>query len=286
MIGAPPGEIASPDSTVGRPDSWLVDAAVFAATSATLTITADLGELDVPKSFRQAMRSPQRDYWREAIAKELAGLLALETWEMVPASSMPPGANLMHCHYVFAVKRKADGSIEKFKARLVADGNTQKHGVDFDRVFATVVKTSTIRLVLLLAAARDYNLSSIDIRQAYLQSLLDPNVPLYMRPPPDVFPFDQHGNPLVCKLLLDLLPRITACVGKFPLRISRGKMDSDVAEQGFSPAQIGESTVRVRKGVWRHRRVKRLRTDARRGRDAEDDCHGAYHNCTCYSYRP
>jgi hypothetical protein len=90
------------------------------------------------------MRSPQRDYWREAIAKELAGLLALETWEMVPASSMPPGANLMHCHYVFAVKRKADGSIEKFKARLVADGNTQKHGVDFDRVFATVVKTSTI----------------------------------------------------------------------------------------------------------------------------------------------
>jgi hypothetical protein len=183
-----------------QPDSWLVDAAALAATAATLTITADLGELDVPKSFRQAMRSPQRDYWREAIAKELAGLLALETWEMVPASSMPPGANLMHCHYVFTVKRKADGSIEKFKARLVADGNTQKHGIDFDRVFATVVKTSTIRLVLLLAAARDYNLSSIDIRQAYLQSLLDPNVPLYMRPPPDVFPFDQHGNPLVCKL--------------------------------------------------------------------------------------
>jgi hypothetical protein len=128
------------------------------------------------------MRSPERDYWREAIAKELAGLLALETWEMVPASSMPPGADLMHCHYVFAVKRKADGSIEKFKARLVASGRG-----DFDRVFATVVKTSTIRLVLLLAAARDYKLSSIDIRQAYLQSLLDPNVPLYMRPPPDVF---------------------------------------------------------------------------------------------------
>ena len=184
----------------GWPDSWLVDAAALAAAAAALTITADMGELDVPKSYRQAMRSPQRDYWREAIAKELAGLLALETWEMVPASSMPSGANLMNCHYVFTVKRKADGSIEKFKARLVADGNTQKHGVDFDRVFATVVKTSTIRLVLLLAAARDYNLSSVDIRQAYLQSLLDPNVPLYMRPPPDVFPFDRHGNPLVCRL--------------------------------------------------------------------------------------
>ena len=128
-----------------RPDSWLVDASVLAAASATLTITADLGELDVPKSFRQAMRSPQRDYWREAIAKELAGLLALETWEMVPASSMPPGANLMHCHYVFAVKRKADGSIEKFKARLVADGNTQKHGVDFDRSVAEPLLAVVVR---------------------------------------------------------------------------------------------------------------------------------------------
>jgi hypothetical protein len=46
-------------------------------------------------------------------------------------------------------------------------------------------------------SARDHNLSSIDIRQAYLQSFLDPNVPLYMCPPPDVFPFDQHGSPLV-----------------------------------------------------------------------------------------
>ena len=69
----------------------------------------------------------------------------------------------MHCHFVFAIKRKADGSIDKFKARLVADGNTQKHGVDFNRVFATVVKALTIRLVLAIAAARDYNLTSLDI---------------------------------------------------------------------------------------------------------------------------
>ena len=88
----------------------------------------------------------------------------------------------MNCHFVFAIKRKADGSIEKFKARLVADGNTQKHGVDFDRVFATVVKALTIRIVLILAAARDYNLTSIDIRQAYLQAELKED--LYMRMPP------------------------------------------------------------------------------------------------------
>ena len=128
-------------------------------------------------------------------AKELAGLVALKTWDLVPLASVPASANVMHCHFVFAIKRKADGSIDKFKARLVADGNTQKHGVDFDRVFATVVKALTIRLVLAIAAARDYNLSSLDIRQAYLQAALDED--LYMRAPPGV---NNRGGELVCKL--------------------------------------------------------------------------------------
>ena len=166
-----------------EPDA-LVAASAAAAYCYAVTITADMGALRVPKTYKQALSSPQADYWREAIAKELAGLTSLRTWDMVPASSMPPGANLMHCHYVFDVKRTKTGSIEKFKARLVADGNTQKFGVDFDRVFATVVKTQTIRLALILATVRDYNLSSIDITQAYLQAELDDE--LYMRPPPGV----------------------------------------------------------------------------------------------------
>ena len=104
----------------------------------------------------------------------------------------------MHCHYVFDVKRKSDRAVEKFKARLVADGNTQKFGIDFDRIFSTVVKSSTIRLVFIVAAARDYNLSQIDIRQAYLQAEL--NEDLYMRVPPGIPAFDEKGRPMVCKL--------------------------------------------------------------------------------------
>ena len=103
-------------------DNWLVRSAlgvpVFAC---AVTLTSEFGAVIIPKSYRQALNSPQVDYWREAIAKELGGLLQLGTWKLVPATSMPSGANLMHCHYVFTVKRKADGSIEKFKARLVAD---------------------------------------------------------------------------------------------------------------------------------------------------------------------
>ena len=112
--------------------------------------------------------------------------------------SLPRGANVMNCHYVFTVKRHANGTVEKFKARLVADGNTQRFGVDFDRIFSTVVKISTIRLVLAVAAAFDYNLTSTDIRQAYLQAELSED--LFMRMPPGLPTRDDEGNLLVVKL--------------------------------------------------------------------------------------
>jgi hypothetical protein len=88
-----------------------VDAAVHAH---AVTIASDFGDVRVPKTFHQALASPHADCWREAINKELAGLIALKTWTCIPEYDMPPGSNLMHCHFVFAVKRKADGSIEKF----------------------------------------------------------------------------------------------------------------------------------------------------------------------------
>ena len=104
----------------------------------------------------------------------------------------------MRCHLVFTVKRNRDGSIEKFKCRLVADGNTQRYGIDFTHVFSTVAKISTLRLVLTLAAAHDYNLTSADIRQAYLRATLDED--LYMRVPPGLPTRDATGSKLVIKL--------------------------------------------------------------------------------------
>ena len=166
--------------------------------SVSMVSTSDLGDIPIPKGYKQAITGPWAEYWQEAIVKELAGLVALRTWDLVLCSSMPAGSNTMHCHFVFDVKRKSNRAVEKFKARLVADGNTQKFGIDFDRIFSTVVKSSTIRLVLIVAAARDYNLSQIDIRQAYLQAELSED--LYMRVPPSIPAFDEKGRPMVCKL--------------------------------------------------------------------------------------
>ena len=101
----------------------------------------------------------------------------------------------MGCHMVFTVKRLSDGAIEKFKCRLVANGNTQKEGVDFDRIFSTVVKITTIRVVLAIAAARDYNLTSIDVQQAFLQGTLEED--LYMQMPPGLPSRSADGRRIV-----------------------------------------------------------------------------------------
>ena len=160
--------------------------------------TLEFGDIPIPRGYRQALASEWADYWREAIAAELNGLMKNETWDVIPESDMPAGSNLMNCHMVFTVKRLSDGSIEKFKCRLVANGNTQRHGVDFDRIFSTVVKISTIRVVLAIAAAYDYNLTSVDVKQAYLQATLSED--LYMRMPPGLPSYDKDGRRLVVKL--------------------------------------------------------------------------------------
>ena len=167
-------------------------------TAHVVVSTTSLGDVPIPGNYREAMICAHHRYWRAAINKEIAGLLSSRTWDVIRLDQLPAGCNLMNCHFVFDLKRHADGSIEKFKARLVADGNTQRYGVDFDRVFSTVVKMSTVRLALAIAAANDYELSSVDINQAYLQGNLEE--PLYMRMPPGLPRQDKGGHKLIAKL--------------------------------------------------------------------------------------
>ena len=77
-----------------------------------VTHTAELGAVMIPKSHYQALRSPQATYWQDAITKELGGLMALNTWTVIPLDQMyreHPHANLMNCHFVFTVKRLPTG---------------------------------------------------------------------------------------------------------------------------------------------------------------------------------
>ena len=181
----------------GLDDARALVAMAFAS-SVSLVATEDMGNVPLPKTYKQALNCEHSEYWIEAINKELTGLLRLRSWDYVPVELLPPGSNIMHCHFIFTVKRIRSGAVEKFKARLVADGNTQKYLVDFDRVFSAVVKPATIRLLLIIAAALDLDLCQVDIKQAYLQSELKED--LYMRVPPGLSPYDADGRPVCCKL--------------------------------------------------------------------------------------
>ena len=91
----------------------------------------------VPKGYSQMKRSEQVAYWLAAVEKEYAGLIANGTWESMRVVDLPTGANVVNCHLVFTIKRKSDGTIERYKARLVADGSTQRHGLDCNHIFST-----------------------------------------------------------------------------------------------------------------------------------------------------
>ena len=121
---------------------------------------------------------------------------------VLAVNTVPKLARRVRCHYIFSVKTLKTGFIERFKARLVADGNTQTYGVDYDQVFSTVVKWVTLRICLFYAAIYDWEISGIDISQAFLYGKLDKDI--YMDMPPGLPKYDQYGNELCVKLLRTL----------------------------------------------------------------------------------
>lgn len=124
---------------LGVPLCYLLSSVSGIRDAYVVTTTSDMGDFRILRGYRQALESPESSHWREVIVKELEGLMANAMWIVIPESDLSRGANLMRCHMVFTVKRLTDGSIEKLKCRLVvADGNTQRYGMDFDGIFSTV----------------------------------------------------------------------------------------------------------------------------------------------------
>ncbi|KAG7578569.1 Reverse transcriptase RNA-dependent DNA polymerase [Arabidopsis thaliana x Arabidopsis arenosa] len=109
--------------------------------------------------------------------------------------NLPPDKKLIGSQWVFKIKLKADGSLERYKARLVALGNHQVEGIDYTETFAPVVKMTTVRLILDIAAKRNYEVHQMDVHNAFLHGDLDEEV--YMKPPPG---FSQPGDKRVCRL--------------------------------------------------------------------------------------
>ncbi|GJW35435.1 ribonuclease H-like domain-containing protein [Tanacetum coccineum] len=96
----------------------------------------------LPRSYKEAFNDPN---WRNAMFDEYNALIKNKTWTSVPR---PEGANIVRCMWLFRHKFLVDGTLSRYKARLVANGSTQVEGVDVDETFSPVVKSGTIRTVL------------------------------------------------------------------------------------------------------------------------------------------
>ena len=145
-----------------------------------------------PRTFKQAMSCPDAYRWREAAVEEVNTLMANGTWEIV---DLPPGKKAIGSGWVFKVKRNADGSVERYKGRVVAKGCSQRPGVDFKDLFSPTPRPPAIRLVLALAGMLGHHLRSVDISNAFTNGDLEEEI--YMLQPEG---FHEGGPNKVCRL--------------------------------------------------------------------------------------
>lgn len=160
-----------------KPPAWMDDYHCYIATSG-----------EPPVHVTDALINP---HWKLAMEEEMMSLLKNQTWELV---SLPTGKNIIDNKWIFTEKRKSNGEIERYKARLVVRGFTQRYGIDYEETFSPVARMESIRILLALAAARGMKLSQFDVKTAFLNGDLEEEI--YMKQPEGF----EDGSNRVCKL--------------------------------------------------------------------------------------
>ena len=172
------------------------------------TFLLQIQDIPIPKNPQEAMRSTQ---WKEAMDEEMRALMQNQTWEVV---DLPKGKKPVGCRWVYTLKCRSDGSLDRYKARLVARGYTQTYGIDYHETFAPVAKMNTIRILISLAVNLDWPLYQYDIKNAFLYGNLKEEI--YMKYPPRYEGIRNEGK--VCNLrkaLYELKQSPRAWFGRF-----------------------------------------------------------------------
>lgn len=125
------------------------------------------------------MSCPDKEKWMVAMLEELNSIESNNTWEEV---ELPAGRKSIGSKWVFKMKTDENGNVSRYKARLVAQGFTQKFGVDYDEVFAPVVRSTTFRTLLSVVGQRDYFVKHYDIKTTFLNGTIKKEI--YFRRPP------------------------------------------------------------------------------------------------------
>jgi len=120
----------------------------------------------------QARNSPIAAEWAKARARERAQLEKYQVFTKVQKADIPEGTKIVDTKWVYLVKRRADGSVEKYKARKVGRGFTQEAGVNYDETYAQMMRPETLKILLVIALHRKWTIRQWDVVAAYLQALL------------------------------------------------------------------------------------------------------------------
>ncbi|KAJ9700985.1 hypothetical protein PVL29_006355 [Vitis rotundifolia] len=148
-----------------------------------------LNTIVIPNTVSEALTKRE---WKDAMRKEMSALEKNKTWEIVERLK---GKNIVDCKWIFTLKYKVDGSLERHKARLVAKEYTQTYEVDYQETFALIAKMNTVRILLSLAAHYNWQLLQYDVKNAFLHGDLDEEI--YMNIPSG---FEGNTGNKVCKL--------------------------------------------------------------------------------------
>ena len=161
-------------------------------TQAFRTVT-EHQKVPVLSSIKAALEGPNSKEWKAALNSEMKSMRDNDVWELVPR---PKNVNIVGSKWVLALKVNEKGEVERYKARLVAQGFTQRKEVDYSEVFASVIGKTTTRAMFHIAAHRNMEIDVVDVSTAFLNAELHEGV--YMKQPPG-FEDPEHPD-WVCRL--------------------------------------------------------------------------------------
>ncbi|KAF3636406.1 putative tyrosyl-DNA phosphodiesterase 2-like [Capsicum annuum] len=150
-----------------------------------------------PQTIKEAMSSSDSSFWKEAVNSEIDSILSNHTWELV---DLPPRNKPLGSNWIFKRKMKADGTIDKYKVRLVVKDFKQKEGLDYFETCSPVTRITSIRILITLAAIFNLQIHQMDVKIAFLNGYLEKDI--YMEQP-EVFVVSGKKNK-VCKLVKSL----------------------------------------------------------------------------------
>jgi hypothetical protein len=128
---------------------------------------------DTPSTIEEAYSSSDADFWKEAIRSEMDSIVSNATWEAV---QHPYGCKSIGSKWVFKKKLRPDGTIERYKARLVIKGYSQKKGENFFYTHSPVARMTTICVLLSLAASHGLLVHQMDVKTPFLTRELDEEI--------------------------------------------------------------------------------------------------------------